>query len=555
MAATSLPDDDEKGPERAAAGPEGVSPDAPAAGRPDPDLMARLFDDAPTGLLLSRQGRIETINAHGAALLGYAAGELPGRDVADLFPSAEAHEAFRVRAERDLAATGGHDGEYRLRRKDGEDVDVRCQGKRPAAEAPGGAVVWVLDAAVGRRRMERELVAARQAVAAAQAAKARFLADIGHELRTPLGGISGMTRLLLETADNDELREGLEAIRQSVRALERIVGDLGELSRVEAGRLALSPRVCDLRAELEPFLRHYAVQSQLRAFGFAYRLEPGLPPRVVGDPDRLRRILSNLVENAFASTQKGSVTVGVAPAPGQDAAGGGTAEGRVRLAFTVADTGPGIAAERLGAVFEPFAAGEDALTRPSGDTGLGLAVARRLAGLMGGDLSVASESGRGSVFTLTLPCDLPAGDRPEAARPTDVAARPEGTPGLRILLAEDEPVNRIYTVRALQRLGHSVKTAADGREALTMLCREPFDLVLMDIQMPRLNGLDATRLIRSGQVPGLPPSIPVVALTAYAQDEDRDRGLAAGMDEYVVKPFEPDALVAAMARALSRKGA
>ncbi|WP_300158281.1 response regulator [Solidesulfovibrio sp.] len=545
--------DDKKDPERAASGPEGAFPGAPPGRPPDTAAMAGLFDNALIGTLLSRRGRIEKINARGAAILGYAAGELSGRDVAALFPSAEAYEAFRAEVERDLTATGSYDGECRLRRKDGRDVDVRCQGRRPGTDDPDGTVVWAFDDVTGLRRMERDLSAARQAAAAAEAAKSRFLADIGHELRTPLGGISGMTRLLLETAESDELREGLEAIRQSVRALERIVGDLHELSRVEAGRLTLCPRVCDLKAELEPFLRHQAVQSGLRPFAFAYRFEPGLPSRVVLDPERLRRILANLLENAFASTQKGSVTV--VAAPGFDAAGDGTSGGKARLAFTVTDTGPGIARERLEKVFEPFAVGEDALTRASGGAGLGLAVARRLAGLMGGDLRVASEPGRGSVFTLTLSCELPAGDRPEAAQTAGQAASPQGKTGLRILVAEDEPVNRIYTVRALQRLGHAVKTAADGREALAMLCREPFDLVLMDIQMPRLNGLDATRLIRSGQLADVPPSLPVVALTAYAMDEDRERGLAAGMDEYVVKPFEPEALAAAMARALSRKGA
>jgi len=196
------------------------------------------------------------------------------------------------------------------------------------------------------------------------------------------------------------------------------------------------------------------------------------------------------------------------------------------------------------------------LTKGYGGAGLGLSIARKLANLMGGDIALASEPGTGSTFAVTISCGLPASGARVKSKPA-IGPKAESSAiqpgdGLRILLAEDEPVNRIFTVRALEKLGHRVDTADDGREALILLGRGTYDLVLMDIQMPRLNGLEATRLIRSGQVEGTAPTIPVVALTAYAMDSDRQKGLEAGMDEYVTKPFEPFELVAAMERALAK---
>jgi CheY-like chemotaxis protein len=224
------------------------------------------------------------------------------------------------------------------------------------------------------------------------------------------------------------------------------------------------------------------------------------------------------------------------------------------LLLTVEDTGVGIAPERQGTIFEPFGIGEDYLTKKYSGAGLGLAVARKLAVMMGGDIVFTSVPGQGSTFCASLECGLPrnGGQARGRARQSQAVSTAQAGDGLRILLAEDEPVNRIFTVRALQKLGHKVDTAADGREALVLLAQAPYDLVLMDIQMPRLNGLEATRLIRSGQAPGIAPTIPVVALTAYAMDSDRQKGLEAGVDEYVTKPFEPAELVAAMERALAK---
>uniref|UniRef100_I2PXI9 histidine kinase n=1 Tax=Desulfovibrio sp. U5L TaxID=596152 RepID=I2PXI9_9BACT len=515
--------------------------------------METIFDNALVGMVLARNHRIEKINARGVEVLGFPAEELVGRDAAILFPSAAAYQAFLENSRRDLAQAGVHVGEYPLRRKDGRAAIVRSSAKNVCPGNRDEGVIWTFDDVTAQKRLEEELRASKQAAEAASVAKTQFLANMSHELRTPLNGILGMTELLLDTAEDAETRESLGVIRHSASLLMHIVGDLLDLSSVEAGRLLVVEREFDLKAELSPLLRNFATQSLLRAFTFSYHFDPLLPSRLIGDPNRTKQILINLVSNAFKYTKKGTVAVRIGLG---DASGGGPVAparpDRIRLLFSVTDTGIGIDRQSQTAVFEPFGIGENYLTKKYSGAGLGLAIARRLANMLGGDIVLESEPGRGSTFSLTLDCGLPEAVRTAAPVRSATVAESAQPGGLRILLAEDEPVNRIFTVRALQKLGHSVETAADGREALLLLGQSPFDLVLMDIQMPRLNGLEATRMIRSGQVPGIATTIPVVALTAYAMDSDRERGLDAGMDEYVTKPFEPWELVEAMERALAK---
>ncbi len=510
--------------------------------------METIFDNALVGIILARHHRLEKINARGAALLGYPSKALIGRDGSVLFPSPEAYAAFLRAADNELDARGTHTGEYLLVRGDGQRIVVRTSAKRVSPTNEDEGVIWVFDDVTEQQRLQEELLASKRAAEAANQAKTQFLANISHELRTPLNGILGLTQLLQDMpADAAETREYLDIIRQSTATLSHIVSDLLDLSGVEAGRIQIAQQEFSLQDELLPLLRNYATQAQVRPFQFSYEFDPRLPERLIGDVNRIKQILINLIDNAFKYTRKGLVSVLLGPA----AAGPPPAAGRFRLQTVVSDTGVGIAQDRQNAIFEPFGIGENYITKKYSGAGLGLAIARRLATLMGGDIELVSEPGRGSAFALTLECALPP-SATEKPVPAAAAATDPGQRRLAVLLAEDEPVNRIFTMRALQRLGHTVDTAADGREALAMLGRKPYDLVLMDIQMPRLNGLDATRLIRAGNVPGVAPTIPVVALTAYAMDADRERGREVGMDEYVTKPFEPAELVQAMERALSR---
>ncbi len=521
--------------------------------------METLFENALVGMVLARDNRFVKINARGVELLGRPAETLVGNTAEVLFDSPQTYEAFVRQAYADMGQQGMHIGEHQFLRPDGTRLTLRVTARQISPGNLAEGVVWAFDDITDQKRLAEELLASKRTAEAASRAKTQFLANISHELRTPLNGILGIAQLLLDKGGDEETREYLGVIRQSAATLTNIVGELLDLSNVEAGRLRLAPREFELAAELTPLLRNFMAQSLPRAFEFAYFFDPGLPERIVGDANRIKQIVINLVGNAFKYTRRGHVTVRVASVDGAGPAVEGVAvpEGRARLQLVVEDTGIGIEPGRERAIFEPFGIGEDYLTKKYSGTGLGLAIARRLARMMGGDVTFVSEPGRGSTFTATLECGLPRPAHktrrtrtPRRGVENEKAALPGG--GLRILLAEDEPVNRIFTVRALQKLGHAVDAAADGREALAMLEQGAYDLVLMDIQMPRLNGLEATRRIRSGQVEGVPPTMPVVALTAYAMEGDRQKGLEAGMDEYVTKPFEPAELTAAMERALAK---
>jgi PAS domain S-box-containing protein len=521
--------------------------------------MEALFDNALIGMVLARDHRFAKINARGAELLGRPGAELIGQTAAILFDTPQAYEGFLRQAYDQLGNTGSYVGEHTLVRADGSSLALRLAARQINPQNAAEGIIWAFDDITDHKRLAEELLASKRAAEAASVAKSQFLANISHELRTPLNGILGIAQLLLDKGGDAETLEYVGIIRQSAVTLVHIVGDLLDLSNVEAGRLRVAPREFDLAAELTPLLRNFTAQSLPRAFEFSYVFDAQLPKRVIGDANRIKQILINLIANAFKYTRKGHVDVRVAlaeqgPARSDNLASG---EARVRLRLVVQDTGIGIEPGREATIFEPFGIGENYLTKKYSGAGLGLAIARRLARMMGGDVTYVSEPGRGSTFTATLECGVPRVEakarRGRGAEPAGAAAAASlSGPGLRILLAEDEPVNRIFTVRALQKLGHAVDAAADGREALAMLGRAAYDLVLMDIQMPRLNGLEATRLIRSGQVEGVAPGIPVVALTAYAMDGDRQKGVEAGMDEYVTKPFEPAELVAAMERALAK---
>ena len=511
-----------------------------------------LVETARIGLALIRNGCIVRINARGADILGRPKTALCGMAVSSLFPDPDAYAALLASA-RQEAPTEGSTAECPIVRPDGGQPMIRLHVRWAGEAHRGETVTWSFEDMTERQTLEQELWVTKQAADTAGEAKNFFLANMSHELRTPLNGILGMAQLLLDGGEvQDEAREFLGIIRQSAGVLVRILGDLLDMSNVEAGRLRMEEREFDLRTECTPIFRNFIIQSHLHPFSFTYHIDPGIPSRLYGDPDRTKQILINLLDNAFKYTRQGQVTAridlwraeGTATAP---------PPGRVRLLVTIADTGIGIEPDRQKAVFEPFGIGEDYLTKKYSGAGLGLSIAKQLASMMGGDITLESEPGRGSTFLLTLEFGLSGSGQAEESASSPPPPRLEQP--LRILLAEDEPVNRIFTARALQKCGHTVDTAVDGREALFMLGRAPYDLVLMDIQMPRLNGLDATRRIRSGQEPGIPPAIPVVALSAYAMESDQARGMEAGMDAYVTKPYDVADLLRTVRRVLSREDA
>ena len=435
--------------------------------------------------------------------------------------------------------------EHRIRRKDGalrwiRNTPVVTRGPDGRVALFEGLVQDITD----QKDMEEELKAASLKADQANRAKSDFLATMSHEIRTPMNAILGLTRLALKRVSDREVRDFLEGVSEAGSSLLAVLNDILDFSKIEAGRLEIVNEDFDPMDVLSQAARTLGIQAARKGLDLCVETSGTIPQTLRGDPQRLRQVLLNLLGNAVKFTSRGTVTLRARPARDD-------ATRQDVMQISVADTGIGIPADKHEVIFDTFTQADSTTTRRFGGTGLGLAISRQLIDMMGGRIWVESEAGRGSTFHFTLPLRVSGELSPPEPLKTTMQERLAERPGascgqplrpMRILLAEDEPANQMFARTFLEEEGHEVEVAENGARALEKLAEGGFDLVLMDVSMPVMDGLTATRLIRSGQAPGADPGLPIVALTAHAIKGDHERFLEAGMDACVVKPVDIDEL-------------
>ncbi|HEY5072661.1 MAG TPA: PAS domain S-box protein [Caulobacteraceae bacterium] len=478
-------------------------------------------------------GRITYISPAAQSVTGFAPEELIGRPVGEFVdPEDKAGLDLAVQESFEQPGRRARCVEYRVRHKDGRVLWLEAR-PTPLLDARSGKAVGITDVVrdiTERKALEAELLAKCDEAEAASRAKAEFLANMSHEIRTPLTAIMGFSGLLSGLGDLPG--DASAYVRRICTAGEQLLGvvnDVLDFSRLDAGQVELNPQPLDPAAFLAETLDLLGGQAEAKGLRLEGRVAPGTPRWVSLDGGRVRQVLLNLVGNAIKFTPSGSVTVTLARHGGQ------------ALKLAVTDTGGGIAPELQGRLFERFSQVDGSISRHHGGAGLGLAICKGLVELMGGSIGVQSAPGRGSTFWFTLAA-------PRVAEPQPAPEAPLSAPSasIHVLLVDDVPVNRQLVRAMLEPLGHSFEEAASGAEAVKTAMRRPFDLILMDLQMPGMDGLEAARTIRS--TAEVNRDTPIIALSANVLAEQIADCHAAGMNDHLAKPIVPAALVAMVAK-------
>lgn len=492
-----------------------------------------ILDNSAAAITLTDENeRIVSWNSYTEHLLGYKKKDLDLMPVSSLYPP---QEWAKIRSENIRKTGSRHHLQTKALTKSGRviDIDLSINVLKDANGKILGSV-GIMQDITEQKQFQQMLLKAKLAAEEANNAKSLFLANMSHEVRTPMSTIMGMIDLTLDTQLGDEQKDNLKIAKDAADNLLSLLNDILDLSRVEAGKINLECIEFNLSNIVQSVCQGLSVLARNKDLELSWHIDADVPEFLEGDPVRVRQVLVNLINNAIKFTHQGKIETQVKIFY--------RSEQECQLLFSVADSGIGIPKDKQEMIFDVFTQADDSTTRRYGGTGLGLAISKRLVEMMGGRIWVESEASKGSTFFFTAAFkykkEAPAiRDVPKTESISEKQSFPKEIQNLRILLAEDNLVNQKIAVKILEKQGWRVFTAVNGREVLDLLAHESFDLVLMDAQMPVLDGVETTRLIREDEKK-TGKYIPIVALTARAMEEDRQRCLSAGMDDYVPKPID-----------------